>query len=99
MKGTTMIDQESNGRKGFSGLSVFLWFAGGALTGAAAAYLAQAQNRERVLDLARRTRVKAGRVPHALKEASSAAREAFVGSYGRNSEAVEAVEVVKPKAG
>ena len=92
-----MIDQESNGRRGFSGLSLFFMFAGGALAGAAAAYLAQARNREHVRELALHTRDQAGRLPQALRDASSAAKEAFTEAFGGNGEAVEAVEVVKVK--
>jgi len=77
-----MSDQEKNGNKGFSGYSLLLWFAGGALAGAAAAYLAQEKNRERVRDLAVRAKDRAGRIPKALVEASSAAQDAFAESYG-----------------
>ena len=92
-----MIDQESNGRRGFSGLSLFFMFAGGALAGAAAAYLAQARNREHVRDLALHTRDQAGRLPQALRDASSAAKEAFAEALGGNGESAEVIEVVKPK--
>ena len=87
-----MSDQETNGRKGYSGFSLLLWFAGGALAGAAAAYLSQAQNRARIRDLALRTRDKAGRIPQALRDASSAAQEAFAASYGSNGEPVKVLE-------
>ena len=92
-----MIDQESNGRRGFSGLSLFFMFAGGALAGAAAAYLAQAPNRERVRELALHTRDQAGRLPQALRDASSAAKDAFAEALGGNGEGAEVIEVVKPK--
>jgi hypothetical protein len=87
-----MSDQETNGRRGYSGFSLFLGFAGGALAGAAAAYLVQAQNRAHVRDLALRTRDQAGRIPKALRDASSAAQDAFAASYRGNGEAVEVVE-------
>ena len=89
-----MSDQETNGRRGFSGFSLLLWFAGGALAGAATVYLTQAENRTRVRDLALRARDKAGRIPKALRDASSAAQEAFAESYGGNG---EPVNVVGPK--
>ena len=87
-----MSDQETNGRKGFSGLSLFFMFAGGALAGAAAAYLAQARNREYVRELALHTKDQAGRLPQALSDASSAAKDAFVEAFGGNGEAVEVVK-------
>jgi hypothetical protein len=87
-----MIDQDTNGRKGFSGLSLFFMFAGGALAGAAAAYLAQARNREHVRDLALHTRDQAGRLPQAVADASSAAKEAFVEAFGGNGEEIEVVK-------
>ncbi|HEY3352757.1 MAG TPA: hypothetical protein VGQ83_05885 [Polyangia bacterium] len=87
-----MSDQDTNGRKGFSGFSLVLWFAGGALAGAAGAYLMQAQNRARVRDLAERTRDKAGRIPKALHDASSAAQDAFAASYGANGDAAKLTE-------
>jgi hypothetical protein len=87
-----MSDQETNGRRGFSGVSLLLWFAGGALAGAAAAYLAQAQNRAHVRELAQRTRDRAGRLPQALRDASSAAQSAFAESYQGNAEAAAIVE-------
>ena len=80
-----MSDQGMKGRTGFSGISVLLGFAGGALAGAAAAYLAQAQNRAHVRDLAARTMDQSSRLPKALREASSAAQDAFVESYGGKS--------------
>jgi hypothetical protein len=92
-----MSDQETNGRRGFSGVSLFFMFAGGALAGAAAAYLAQAQNRERVRELALHTRDQAGRLPQALRDASIAAKDAFAEALGGNGEGVEVVEVVKHK--
>jgi hypothetical protein len=92
-----MIDQEANGHSGFSGLSLFLWFAGGALAGAAAVYLAQARNRERVRDLALHTRDQAGRLPQALRDASIAAKDAFTEALGGNGESAEVIEVVKHK--
>jgi hypothetical protein len=87
-----MTAEETNGRRGFSGFSLLLWFAGGALAGAAATYLAQAQNRGRVRELAQRTRDQASRLPKALRDASSAAQDAFAESYRGNGESIVAVE-------
>jgi hypothetical protein len=87
-----MNNQETNGRTGYSGYSLLLWFAGGALAGAAAAYLAQAQNRAHVRELAQHTRDQAGRLPKALHDASSAAQSAFAQAYRGNSEPVAVVE-------
>ena len=61
--------------------SVLLAFAVGAATGAAAAYLAVPENRLKVRQLARSTSSRAASVPKALREASSAARQAFAESY------------------
>jgi hypothetical protein len=80
-----MSDQGMNERQGFSGISVLLGFAGGALAGAAAAYLAQAHNRAHVRDLAARTKDQASRLPQALHEALSAVQDAIVESYGGKS--------------
>jgi GAF domain-containing protein len=71
---------------------LFFMFAGGALAGAAAAYLAQARNREQVRDLALHARDQAGRLPQALLDASSAAKEAFTEALGGNGEAVAVVK-------
>ncbi len=86
-----MSDQGTNERRGFSGFSLLCWCAGGALAGAAAAYLAQAQNRARVRDLAQRTRDQAGRIPKAVRDASSAAQDAFAESYRGNGEPINVV--------
>ena len=74
-----MSEQRENG---FGGFTLLFCFAGGALAGAAAAYLAQQQNRARVRDLASSARQRAGRLPKALRDASSAAQETFIESYG-----------------
>ena len=79
-----MSNHKMDENSGYSGFTVFLWFAGGALVGAAAAYLAQAQNRERVGELAQRTRDRAGDLAGALRDASSAAQTAFAQSSGGN---------------
>ena len=79
-----MRDQETSGRDGFSGFTVLLWFAGGAMVGAAAAYLAQAQNRAHVRELAQHTRDRANGLADALRDASSAAQTAFAASNGGN---------------
>ena len=80
------------GQPGFSGLSILLAFAGGALIGGAAAALftpvsgpearrrvagAVDQGRQRLSTLAGDTTEAAGRLPQALRDASSAATEAF----------------------
>jgi len=78
----------SNGRNGYKGTSLLLMFAGGALTGAAVAYLAQAQNRERVRAIAKRARERAGQFPRAMREASHAARTAFAEAQSGHGEVV-----------
>ena len=83
--------QSTNGRSGFSGTSLFLMFLGGALTGAAAAYLAQSQNREQVGRLAGRVQHAAGQLPTAVHDASVAAKEAFAGAYAEPAEAAKAL--------
>ena len=83
--------QTTNGRTGFSGTSLLLMFVGGALTGGAVAYLAQAQNRANVRALARRTRKMAPRLPGAMREASHAGKEAFVEAFGDNGEPVAVI--------
>lgn len=80
------------GQPGFSGLSILLAFAGGAFLGGAAAALftpvsgpearrrvagAVDQGRQRLSALAGDGAEAAGRLPQALREASSAATEAF----------------------
>jgi hypothetical protein len=91
MSGQGMNGQATNGRAGYSGTSLLLMFVGGALSGAAVAYLAQVENRARVRALAKRTRENAGHLPQAVREASHAAKEAFVEAYSGNGEAVAAI--------
>ncbi|MCC6747455.1 MAG: hypothetical protein IT371_07345 [Deltaproteobacteria bacterium] len=86
-----MNGQSSNGRAGYSGTSLLLMFAGGALAGAAVAYLAQADNRARVRSFVTRTRGKVGHFPQAVQEASHAAKEAFVEAYAGQGEEPKAV--------
>jgi len=83
-KGTAMSETKTTAREGFSGFTVLLWFAGGALAGAAAAYLAQVQNRARVLALAQHTRDRVGGLAGALRDASSAAQSAFAEHHDHN---------------
>ena len=83
--------QGANGRTGYSGKSLLLMFLGGALTGAAVAYLAQKENRARVRALATRTREMAGQLPGAVREASHAAKAAFAEAYRGHGEAVAAI--------
>lgn len=61
--------------------SIMIAFAVGAAAGAAAAYLAVPENRAKVRDYYRNTSMRAGRVPKALKDASSAAKKAFSETY------------------
>ena len=72
--------QTENPRNG-GGLMLFLAFAGGALVGGAAALLfaprTGADTRRRITGAAAGTKEFASHVPHALHEASSAARAAF----------------------
>jgi hypothetical protein len=82
------VEQPTNGRAGFSGKSLLLMFVGGALTGAAVAYLAQRENRARIGALATHTREMAAQLPQAVREASHAAKEAFAEAYGGDGEAV-----------
>ena len=92
MSGQGINGQTTNGRSGFSGTSLFLMFVGGALTGAAVAYLAQGENRARVRELAKHTRDMAGHLPQAVRDASHAAKEAFAEAYrGDDGEAVAAL--------
>lgn len=77
-----MSEHRANGRRGYSGFTLVAWFAGGALAGAAAAYLADPENRLRLRELMLRTRGQAGRLPQALRDASTAAQSAFAESYG-----------------
>lgn len=86
------MTNQGNGQStsGFSGTSLFLMFLGGALTGAAAAYLAQSQNREQVGRLAGRARHAAGLLPHAVHDASLAAKDAFTEAYVDPAEAAKA---------
>ena len=91
MSGQGMNGQATNGRAGYGGTSLFLMFVGGALTGAAVAYLAQRENRARVRELARRTRETAGHLPQAVREASHAAREAFAEAYSSHGDTVAAI--------
>ena len=92
MSGQRMDGPATNGRVGYSGTSLLLMFVGGALTGAAVAYLAQAENRARVRALAKHTREMAGHLPQAVREASHAAKEAFAEAYsGDDGEAVAAL--------
>jgi hypothetical protein len=86
--------QSTNGRSGFSGMSLFLMFLGGALTGAAAAYLAQSRNRETVRALAGRAQHAVAQLPQATRDASHAAKEAFVENYNN---AGEVVATLAPK--
>jgi hypothetical protein len=64
-------------------------FVGGALAGAAVAYLAQSENRARVRAFARRARRRAAHLPGAMREASQAAKEAFADAYAVEGEEVE----------
>lgn len=84
----------TNGRNGNNDKSLLLMFLGGALTGAAAAYLAQAGNRARVSAFTKHVGQTAGNLPQAVSEASHAAKEAFVEAYSNQDEAVAAT---KPK--
>ncbi len=68
-------------REGLGIWSIFLAFAVGAAAGAATAYLVVPENRKKVRELAHNASLKAGRIPHALGEASSAAKKAFSESY------------------
>lgn len=61
--------------------SILLAFAIGAAAGAAAAYLAVPEHRQKVRELARSTSSRAGSMPKALRDASSAARKAFNETY------------------
>jgi ABC-type uncharacterized transport system permease subunit len=87
--------QSTNGRSGYSGTSLFLMFLGGALAGAAGAYLAQARNRETVRALAARAQHAVGQLPQATRDASHAAKEAFVDAYNGSGEV--AVAALAPK--
>jgi hypothetical protein len=80
-------EQLTNGRTGYSGKSLLLLFVGGAVTGAAVAYLAQRGNRARVGALAAHAREMAAHLPQAVRDASHAAKEAFTEAYGGNGEA------------
>ena len=91
MSGQRMDGPANSGRVGYSGTSLLLMFVGGALTGAAVAYLAQAENRARVRAFAKRTREQAGRLPRAVREASHAAKEAFAEAQSGHDEAVAAI--------
>ncbi len=73
-------DESTNGRVGYSGKSFFLLFVGGALAGAAVAYLAQRKNRARVGELAEQAREMAALLPLAVR-AARAAKEAFAETY------------------
>jgi gas vesicle protein len=75
-----MSEHKRDGGSGFSGSSLMFWFAGGALVGAAVAYLAQPRNREHLREFAQRTLDGADRLPTALREASTAAQAAFAES-------------------
>jgi hypothetical protein len=61
--------------------SILISFAVGAAAGAATAYLMVPENRAKLRQISHDTSQKAGRVPKALKEASSAARRAFTATY------------------
>ena len=61
--------------------SILISFGVGAAAGAATAYLLVPESRERLRQYAHDTSLKAGRVPKALKEASSAAKKAFSETY------------------
>ncbi len=68
-------------KEGSSFWSYLIAFAVGAAAGAAGVFLAVPENRNKLRDVYRNTSMKAGRVPKALKEASSAARKAFTETY------------------
>ena len=87
--------QSNNGRSGRSDTSLILMFLGGALAGAAGAYLAQGRNRENVRTLAGRAQQAVGQLPQATRDASHAAREAFVDAYNSPGEAD--APALKPK--
>jgi hypothetical protein len=86
-----MHGQGSNGHAGYSGTTLLLAFLGGALTGAAVAYLAQADNRARVRAFANRTRQQASQLPQAVREASRVAKEAFTEAFGGQAGAAELI--------
>jgi hypothetical protein len=92
-----MVAQGTNGKVGYKGRTLLLMFLGGALAGAAAAYLAQAENRSRVRAFAIRARQSASHLPLAVREASHAAKEAFVESYGNHGEAVAEIDAKQAK--
>lgn len=81
MRDHGMNEQTNLGRPGFSGSSLLLMFLGGALTGAAVAYLSQGQNRADVRALAQRAQHSTAQLPTAIHEASIAAKEAFAEAY------------------
>lgn len=81
-------EQSTNGRTGYSGKSLLLLFVGGAVTGAAVAYLAQRGNRARAGALAAQARGMAAHLPQAVRDASHAAKEAFTEAYSEDGEAV-----------
>jgi hypothetical protein len=91
MSGQGRNGQTANGRTGYSGASLLLMFVGGAVAGAAVAYLAQADNRARVRALAKRTRERARHLPRAMREAAKEAKEAFGEAYSSHGEAVAAI--------
>ncbi len=61
--------------------SILISFGVGAAAGAVTAYLMVPENRTKLREVAHNTSLKAGRVPKAVKEASSAARKAFTETY------------------
>jgi hypothetical protein len=72
---------EKEASKGSSIWSILLAFTAGAAAGATTAYLLVPENRIKLREAAHEASLKAGRVPKALKEASSAATRAFSESY------------------
>ncbi|HEY3355139.1 MAG TPA: hypothetical protein VGQ83_17935 [Polyangia bacterium] len=76
-------------REGYSTFSLLLAFVGGAVAGVAAAYLSVPENRERVRSYATGSKVRASRIPRAIKDASVAAKDAFASAYRGGADGVK----------
>ena len=76
----------------FSGFSLLVAFAGGALAGAAVGYPAVPENRARLHKLAQGSRDWTGRIPRAFHDASNAAKDAFADAYRADATKADVVE-------
>jgi gas vesicle protein len=66
--------------KGFGGGAMVIAFVIGAAAGAVTALLAAPESRRKLVELARRPKTIAERIPAAVHEARAAAKEAFTGA-------------------